>query len=87
MKESDTYQAILEEGEAIGEAKGEAKGEARGKTEEARTLLLRLGTKRFGSPDETVQTAIERLDVLEQLERLLDRLLETENWSELLNGA
>lgn len=34
MKESVTYQAILEEGEAKGEARGKAEGEARGKAEE-----------------------------------------------------
>src|SRR5438270_5708657 len=43
MKESTTYQAILEEGEAIGVAKGKAEGEAKGKAEEARKMLLLQG--------------------------------------------
>src|SRR5207302_4518799 len=38
MKESSTYQAILEEGEAIGKA------------EEARKMLLLQGRDRFGEP-------------------------------------
>src|SRR3984957_18836364 len=46
MKESVTYQAILEEGEVIGVAKGEAKGKA----EEARKMLLLQGHDRFGEP-------------------------------------
>lgn len=83
MKESVVYQAILQEGEAIGEAKGEAKGKA----EEARALIFRLGSKRFDEPDEQVKSAIEGIASLEALERLADRLLETENWQELLSAT
>jgi hypothetical protein len=51
MKESVTYQEILEEGEAIGFQKGDVVGLLKGKAEEARRLLLRQGSKRFGVPD------------------------------------
>ena len=74
MKESTTYQAILEEGEAIGEAR------------EARKLLLRQGEKRFGEPSAQTQAAIEAVSSLEQLEIMAVRLLEAENWAELLQG-
>jgi hypothetical protein len=47
MKESVTYQAILEEGEARGEAKGRAEGEAK----EARKILLLLGRDQLGEGD------------------------------------
>ncbi len=77
MKESVTYQAILEE--------GEARGEAKWRTEEARRILIRQGGKRFGQPDEQTQAAIEGINSLEELERLSVRLLEVENWQELLN--
>ena len=50
MKESSTYQAILEEGAKLGEARGEAKG----KVEEAKAILLRQGSRRFGSPQAEV---------------------------------
>ena len=76
MKESVVYQAILQE--------GEAKGEAKGKAEEARAILLRIGSKRFGAPDAEVQAAIAAIEPLDELERLVDRLLEAESWFELL---
>src|SRR5579871_1285931 len=75
MKESTTYQAILEEGEAIGEAK------------EARKLLLRMGTNRFGEPDTQTHAAVEAIHSLEQLEALAVNLLEAESWEELLRDA
>lgn len=80
MKESVTYQAILEEGRA----EGEARGEARGKAEEARSLLLRLGRKRFGPPDTAAGVSIAAIDSVERLEHLAERLLEVESWQELL---
>ncbi len=88
MRESATYQAILEEGAAIGEARGEARGrvegEVRGKVEEARDVLLRLGRQRFGPATEDVRSAIETLADVDRLNRLIDRLLVVESWDELL---
>ena len=80
MKESSTYQAILAEGRA----EGEARGEARGKADEARRLLLRIGSKRLGPPDAQAEAAIAALDSVERLEQMADRLLEVESWNELL---
>jgi len=70
MRESVTYQAILREGRA----------------EEARALLLRLGTKRFGPPSETARAAVEAITEIERLEGLNERLLDVESWEELLAG-
>jgi hypothetical protein len=67
MKESDTYQAILDEG----------------KIEEAQSLLLRLGEKRFGVPNEPTRKRLNTVADLSQLEQLMLRLLEVESWSEL----
>jgi predicted transposase YdaD len=72
MKESSAYQAILEEGYAVGE------------TREATKLLKKLGTRRFGPPDHSVLVAIEALADLERIELLLERLLEVSSWEELL---
>ena len=51
------HQEALAEGERLGEAKGEARGEARGeakgKVEEAKAILLRQGSRRFGSPQKS----------------------------------
>ena len=76
MKESSTYQAILEE--------GMVEGMVRGKAEEARRLLLRLGAKRFGEPDAHTQATIEAIGSVERLEKLVERVLEAESWKELL---
>lgn len=92
MKESSTYQAILQEGEALGEGRGRIEGEAVGRVEgEAvgrmegeRTLLLRLGTRRFGEPNEITLNAVRAIATLEALDQLSDKLLEVESWAELL---
>lgn len=76
MHESDTYMAILEE--------GEARGEAKFRTDEARRILLRQGTKRFGEPNAQTRAALETITALEPLEQLADRILEVESWQELL---
>jgi hypothetical protein len=84
MKESTTYQAILEEGEAKGVAKGIAMGKAEGAVSEARKLLLLQGEKLFGPPDADTATTIGRIDNLRRLEDLTVRLLDAHNWRDLL---
>jgi hypothetical protein len=71
-----TYQAILEEGEAI--------GEARGKAEEARRILLLLGRDKFGAPSVNVQAALDALADVNRLEELTVRLKHAASWQELL---
>jgi predicted transposase YdaD len=76
MKESSTYQAILEE--------GRAEGERRGAVAEARKLLRVFGDRTLGPPDARIATAIERIDDLARLEELCDRLPTAGSWQELL---
>src|SRR5205085_8502469 len=76
MKESSTYQAILEE--------GRTEGEARGAVAEARKLLRLAGDDAFGLPDARTRAAIERLADLAQLEDLVKRLRTAASWQELL---
>jgi hypothetical protein len=54
--------------------------------EEARKLVLRQGTKRFGPPLESWRTTLEEITDLERLENLSERLLDVESWEELLAG-
>lgn len=88
MRDSTTYQAILDEGRAEGEIKGLIKGREEGLTmgqlEEARQLLLRLGRKRFGPPEQTVEEAIRKINDLHILELLIERLLDVASWQDLL---
>jgi predicted transposase YdaD len=80
MRESTAYQTILEEGRAEGLSQGEAKG----RTEEARKLLLKLGRKRLGEPDATVEAAVKAIQDLDRLELLAERVMEVKNWQDLL---
>jgi predicted transposase YdaD len=68
MKESSTYQAILEEG----------------RTEEARKFLVRLGSSLYGPPDATVQAALEGISDVERLEQLGVEVHTKANWEDLL---
>jgi predicted transposase YdaD len=80
MQESVTYQAILDEGRAEGKVEGKAEGKAEGE----RQILLRTGSRRFGSPTPEVISAIEAFTREEDLLRLADRLFEVESWEGLL---
>jgi hypothetical protein len=80
MKESVTYQAIIEEGMA----EGLAKGLAEGKIEEARAILLLQGRSRFGEPSAETLAAIQAVTDVQKLEELSVRLLVVSSWQELL---
>jgi hypothetical protein len=68
MEESTTYQAIL----------------AEGRVKEAKAILLRMGRKRFGPPDEQTAAALERISSISRLEALSERLLDAAGWDDLL---
>jgi predicted transposase YdaD len=72
MKESSTYQAILEE------------GRSEGRIAEARKLLLLQGNARFGPPDDQARAVLERTSNIEVLEGLFVRLPNVSGWHELL---
>ncbi len=71
MKESSTYQAILEEG----------RGE--GAVAEARKLLRLRGEEAFGPPDDRIIAIIEQLNDLARLEELFKRVGRVGSWQEL----
>jgi predicted transposase YdaD len=68
MKESVTYQAIIEEGEA----------------REARKMVLLMGRTRFGEPPPEAVAALDALTDVTRLEELGVRLLQASSWHELL---
>jgi len=72
MKESTTYQAILEE------------GEAKGKLAEAKRLLRVLAEHRWGAPDSHSANALERIGEVQRLEELALRVYQVNSWHELL---
>jgi predicted transposase YdaD len=68
MRESSTYQAILEEGQAAGIQK----------------VLLRQGRKRLGAADTATQEATRAVTDVDRLERISERLLDASTWQEVL---
>jgi hypothetical protein len=68
VRESDSYQAILDEGRAEG----------------AQRMLLRQARKKLGEPDEATRAALGQITDLDRLERLIDRLSEVSTWHDLL---
>jgi predicted transposase YdaD len=68
MKESSTYQAILEEGEV----------------REARKLLRLVGDDAFGPPNTRTAAAIDRIHDLSRLEELCKRVRTATSWRDLL---
>lgn len=96
MKESSTYQYMMEEGRAEGRIKGiqegrqegiqegKQEGLQEGKTNEARRMLVLLGRKRLGELDAQTMVQLEAIFSSEELERLALRLFEVESWQELL---
>ncbi|MFN0073480.1 MAG: hypothetical protein ACKVVP_18520 [Chloroflexota bacterium] len=80
MRDSTTYQMILDEGRAEGRAEGRIEGRAAGE----RDFLLRIGTRKFGAPDAEVRKALERITEIDRFERLGDRILNARSWAELL---
>jgi predicted transposase YdaD len=53
-------------------------------SKEARRILLRMGRKRFGPPDEATTAAIQAIEDVNRLEELSERLLDVSSWQELL---
>ncbi len=86
MRESPTYQAILKEGRQEGRRKGRKEGREEGRKQEVRRLLLRHGTRRFGTPDAAIVAAIEAIEDVDRLEALTDRIVDATagDWNDLL---
>ena len=68
MQESDTFQAILDEG----------------RVEALQKTILRQGRKLFGPADEGTTAAVAATDDVQRLEFLSDRLLDVKSWHDLL---
>ncbi len=69
MKDSDTYLAIIDEGREA----------------EAKSIILLLGQKRYGPPDESITAKLEGITDLDRLHRVEARLLDAQNWQDLLD--
>lgn len=84
MKESSTYQAIIEEGMAEGQEKGRVQGRVEGRVEGKREDLLLLGTRRFGAPDAELLAEINAIVDPARLDAMLVRILDASGWNDVL---
>ena len=84
MHESSAYDMILEEGVAKGRIEGRTEGLAEGCIKGEQRLILRLGRKRLGQPDEGITAALHAIKDLDRLERLADAVMDTASWQQLL---
>jgi hypothetical protein len=69
MQESDTYLAILDEGQEKG----------------ARDLLLIVGEERFGPPTESAKAQLDAVTDLPRLKRMGRRAVTASGWQEILD--
>lgn len=84
MRDSVTYQAILNEGRVEGRSEGLAEGLAEGRADEARALLVYLGTRRFGSPDTETRDRLDSVQNPDLLDAWCRRVLDAASWDDLL---
>ena len=82
MKDSVTYQEILQEGEK----KGRREGRREGQQEEAARMLILFRGARLGEPDDATRARIEALPTREKIEALAERLASIENLRELFKA-
>jgi hypothetical protein len=68
MQESDTYLAIIDEGQVKG----------------AREAILIVGEERFGAPTESVRAQLSALRDLPHLMRMIRRAAKAVSWEEIL---
>ena len=79
LEESTTYQGILEEGKARGLSQGLSQG--------LRNTIIRIGSKRFGPPTESMSRTLHGIEDASRLEILADRILDAGNWDDLVTGG
>jgi predicted transposase YdaD len=83
LETSTTYQHTLQKGEQIGEKKGLQQGLQQG-LHASKELLVRMGTKRLGSPTEMQLNQIEAVNERTRIDSWIERVFEVANWDELL---
>ena len=81
MRESVTYQMILDEGRE----QGRDEGRDEGRIQEARENILALGTRRYGTPTDAQRTRIQSENSRTQLEIWLLSLLDATDWDSMLH--
>jgi predicted transposase YdaD len=91
MRESVTYQLVVEEGRQegrrIGLEEGRQEGRQEGLAQGARKMLLLAGCKRFGKPSRRILTLLDQVSTLDGLERLMIHIDNVNSWYDLFAVA
>ena len=86
MRESTTYQALINEGKNEGRVEGRAEGRVEGRVESRTEDVLRLGTRRLGKPPQKTRALILSIRDESRLNELFDRAIDASSWNEIVNG-
>lgn len=91
MRESSTYQAILEEGRQEGMEQGMQQGMEQGMQQGleqglrvSRAILLALGSKQWGTPPAEIGARLAEMNDLGRLQDLASRVEDATSWNDLL---
>jgi predicted transposase YdaD len=87
LRDSSIVQMYLKEGREEGVAIGLERGLERGAVDEARRILLKLLSRRFGQIDPKVQSMVDSTADLATLERLLDRIVDVASPESLFDSG
>jgi predicted transposase YdaD len=82
MRESVTYQEILQEGRQEGRQEGLKKGEINGRKQGLVSVVLRLLMHKFGNVPPKIQARFARLKI-SRLENLAEAILDFESLADL----
>ena len=74
----------IEKGIEKGMEKGRSEGRSEGRIEGARSMILRLGRRRFGVPTDSQSAALEAMNDIVRLESLGDMVSDASSWDDLL---
>ena len=75
----------IDQGRAEGIDKGRAEGIDQGRADEAKSLLLKMATRRYGAPPPQIARQLDVLNDRDRLEALVERVIDASNWEDLFN--
>jgi predicted transposase YdaD len=80
LRESTLYQHLFE----TGEKKGRDEGRIEGELQATRRLILKLAATRLGTASTKSKKALDAIDSLARLERMVERIGDATDWDDLL---
>ncbi len=87
IRESVTYQSILAEGREEGREQGlrigVSVGLSEGRVHGARSILLRIGTRKLGAPPAAILARLNAMTDIDAIEALAEQVLTAETWDAL----